>query len=105
MSNLEMFGVSMSDDSTLRLERAEKATAAVMAELVRATGKHGRFNSPHEAYAILLEEVDELWDDIKKNRSTTAYIEAIQVAAMAVRFVVDCGLWDANGDLIDPSQF
>ena len=47
------------------------------------------FNSYHEGYAIIKEESDELWDEIKsKNRlSINLYIEATQVAAMAVRFM------------------
>lgn len=57
-------------------------------ELHMATSHFGPFSSPHEGFAILKEEVDELWDDIKANRDPRA--EAIQVAAMAVRFLMDC---------------
>lgn len=50
-------------------------------------------NSPHEGYGVLMEEVDELWTWIKtkqKNRDLAAMRrEAIQVAAMAVRFAHD----------------
>lgn len=60
-------------------------------ELERATKKYGSFASPHEGYAILKEEVDELWDAIKANESPQRKREeAIQVAAMALRFVLDC---------------
>ena len=52
---------------------------------------YGDFNSAHEGYAILLEEVDELWDHVKisqrKRDLGAMYKEAIQVAAMAVKFV------------------
>ena len=43
----------------------------------------------HEGYAIIKEELDELWEEIKsKNRTpTNLYIEAMQVAAMGVRFM------------------
>jgi hypothetical protein len=50
------------------LEALDGILAAVRQEIVRARSKHGRFHSPHEAYAVLLEEVDELWDDVKANR-------------------------------------
>lgn len=77
----------------LRLERAEHVLKLVLAEVSRATRRYGAFNSSHEGYGVLQEEVDELWDDIKKNRAEHAGEEAIQVAAMAVRFVVDCVPW------------
>jgi hypothetical protein len=54
---------------------------------------HAPFNSAHEGYAVLLEEVDELWAEVKKRRSERdderMGLEAIQVAAMAVRFLLD----------------
>ena len=61
----------------------------VAEELKRATSQHGGFASWHEGYAVLLEEVEELWDEVKrKNRNVyAARKEAIQVAAMAVKFV------------------
>lgn len=51
-------------------------------------------NSAHEQYAVLLEEVDELWAHVKTNQKKrdpkAMYKEAIQVAAMALRFAVEC---------------
>lgn len=67
----------------------ESALRLVSAELDRATDKFGPFNSTHEGYAVILEEVDELWDEVKSNDPDRAIEEAIQVAAMAIRFVVD----------------
>ena len=59
-------------------------------ELGQATAKFGKFNSPHEGYAVLKEEVDELWDDIKSNNSLYSQRqEAIQIAAMAIRYILD----------------
>ena len=63
----------------------------VLAELDIATAKFGSFNSSHEGYAILKEEVDELWDEVKANRPNRAREEAVQVAAMAIRFLIDLG--------------
>lgn len=64
--------------------------ASVRAEVIRAQTKHPRpFASPHEGYGILAEEVDELWDDIKADRNDAARSEAVQVAAMAVRYLVE----------------
>ena len=62
-------------------------------EFERATEKHKTFNSAHEGYAVLLEEVDELWEEVKKKYEkrdgTKMRKEAVQVAAMAIRFIVD----------------
>jgi hypothetical protein len=70
-----------------------RAMKVVMYELDKATKKNGAFNSAHEAYAVLLEEVDELWDDIKVNKgySQEAMLEAMQVSAMAMRYLIDFG--------------
>jgi hypothetical protein len=68
----------------------------VKVELLDATNKFGAFHNAHEAYAVLLEEVDELWDEVKRKqregyeRLRRMQEEAIQVAAMAVRLVLDC---------------
>ena len=63
----------------------------VVQELRAATAIHGQFNSAHEGYAVLLEEVDELWDEIKMRKHDAAKIrdEAKQVAAMAIRLIMD----------------
>lgn len=50
-------------------------------------------NSAHEGYGVLAEEVDELWDHVKVRQDKRDLVamrkEAIQVAAMAIRFVYD----------------
>jgi hypothetical protein len=52
-------------------------------------------NSAHEGYAVLAEEVDELWDHVKVQQGKRDVVEmtyeAVQVAAMALRFIVDVG--------------
>lgn len=62
-------------------------------ELVSAVRKHNCFNSAHEGYAVILEEVEEFWEEIKKRREirdpNRLKGEAIQVAAMALRFIID----------------
>lgn len=62
-------------------------------EALSAAKKHAPMSSAHEGYAVMLEEVDELWEHVKTNpkrRDMSAMRqEAVQVAAMAIRFVVD----------------
>lgn len=65
----------------------------VFDEVYTATEKWPPFNSAHEGYGVLLEEVDELWDHVKtsqkKRNLEEMKKEAIQVAAMAVRFALE----------------
>jgi len=60
----------------------------IATELDNAYAKHGREPwGRHEFYAILQEEVDELWDDIKADSPQELVIrELIQVAAMCFRY-------------------
>ncbi len=66
----------------------------VVAEYYSATSQYGPFSSAHEGFAVLLEEVDELkaevWKSPKKRDIKAMRAEAIQVAAMAIRFISDC---------------
>lgn len=62
---------------------------AVLVELQKATEKFGPFASAHEGYAVLLEEVDELWHEVKHGSLDRQREEAVQVAAMALRFLID----------------
>lgn len=72
------------------LENLHRAWSAVNKELRRATDLYGPMRSPHEGYAVLKEEVDELWDDIKTNAPTADQRkEAVQIAAMAIRYILD----------------
>lgn len=61
----------------------------VDAEIDRATAKHGAFYSAHHGYAVILEELDEAWDEIKANNSTKTREEMVQVAACAIRYLMD----------------
>jgi hypothetical protein len=68
----------------------------VIAELRRAQADYPPFASAHEGYAIILEELDELWIEVMKRPDRrlgrAMRDEAKQVAAMALRFMIDvCG--------------
>lgn len=67
----------------------------IKCEIESATSKFGSFHNAHEGYAVLLEEVDELWENVKLNQKTPNRLdlikdEAIQVAAMSIRLIHDC---------------
>lgn len=73
------------------------ALEAVLEKLQRARRLHPTpYRSAHEGYAILLEEVDELWAEVKAQpgslRDRRIRAEVIQVATVACRFLLDvCG--------------
>jgi len=70
---------------------AQRTAEDVLDEYWRARRTHAPMRGTHEGYAVILEELDELWDEVKvkhpdKDRMRA---EAIQVAAMALAFVVE----------------
>jgi len=83
------------------IAKADKETLAkVEDELRRARSLHIDYHSGHEGYAVILEELDELWEEVRKRHQDKAAMrrEAIQVAATALRFVVDvCGEEESDG--------
>lgn len=75
----------------------------IRGELGRAMKLHAPMNSPHEAYAVILEEIEEFWDDVKINpkkldehekakRIAHMQMELLQIAAMCIRTTIDCNL-------------
>ena len=74
----------------MSLEKCINDTKIMVGKALAAWPK---FNSAHEGYAVLLEEVDELCDEVKKNQKNREielmYKEASQVAAMAIRFMYE----------------
>lgn len=83
--------------STLnQIKKRDQILDDVSQEIESALTRYGDFKSPHEGYAILKEEVDELWDYIKSDQGDTflARDEAIQVAAMAVKYAMSYGAKD-----------
>lgn len=62
-------------------------------ELAKAEAKHAPMNSAHEGHSVIREEVEELWDHVKADTgySPAARKEAIQIAAMAVRYILNLG--------------
>lgn len=68
----------------------DDVTQDVVRELRRATAKFGAFASGHEGIAILREEYLELEREVFWGKHpSNVRAEAVQVAAMAIRFIVD----------------
>jgi hypothetical protein len=75
-------------------QRARRTMQAVLDEYDAACTKHPeKHHSAHESFAVLLEEVDELKAEVWKKQSKRDLAkmrkEAVQVAAMALRFITD----------------
>lgn len=65
-------------------------------ELERANETNrATFASPHEGYAVLLEEVHELFDEVRKKHPEKDKLreEAIQIGAMAIKFILSLENW------------
>ena len=74
--------------------RAKQAFRLVKAELERATAKHGAMPTAHHGYGVIKEEFREFEDEVFKreiDRDALAE-EATQLAAMAIRFLIDVAL-------------
>ena len=77
------------------MNKIDEILMEIKIEFLEATEKFPKFNSAHEGYAILLEEVNELWENVKLNQSNPFRLkkireEAIQVGAMTLRLIYDC---------------
>ena len=64
------------------------------AELGKALRKYPtKLHGPHEGYSVILEELDELWEEVKrkpKKRSAARMRkESIQIAVTALRFAME----------------
>jgi hypothetical protein len=65
---------------------------AVAAEVAKARAKHpGEIHTPHEAFGVIWEELDEFWDEVRAQRHDPHQMlkELIQTAAMCQRAAED----------------
>ncbi|MCO6185898.1 hypothetical protein [Rhizobium sp. L1K21] len=68
--------------------------AEIAAEVRRAESLHAPMHSPHEGWSIIFEELEELREHVRADtgRSEEARKEAIQIAAMGLRYALNlCG--------------
>lgn len=80
-------------DCDCRRQSEDDPLAEMCAEANRAAAMWPPFNSAHEGFAVLLEEVEELkahvWTNQKRRDLAAMRREAVQVGAMALRFIRD----------------
>lgn len=65
---------------------ASEIDATIRQEIELAERRYGDFSSTHEAYGVLAEEMAELLEAIRSNKSESIREECVQVAAVATRF-------------------
>lgn len=80
--------------AVMKNEDYQETVKEVLTETLRAKTLFPiDFHNHHEGYAVILEELDELWDEIKRNQRNYDLVnqrkEAIQCAAMCVRFATE----------------
>lgn len=77
-------------DVAAQVVALELAAAEARSAAMKTTAEWGGFNSAHEAFAVLAEELDELKAHVwtkQRNRDLAAMrAEALDVAAVAIRF-------------------
>lgn len=72
------------------LRKREAVAEAVDEELWAAINKFGAMAGPHEGWAVIKEELDELWEEVRGDQDPQRMREeAEQIAAMAERFILD----------------
>jgi hypothetical protein len=73
------------------IDAADGALLDLTDELALAQERFAPFNSPHEGIAVIEEEFLELRQHVYGNTgtSTEARDEALQIAAMALRYIID----------------
>lgn len=66
-------------------------------EIIEAEKTFGHFNSPHEFYGVLLEEIDELKDHVRGDTADTGKgcYEALQIASVCLRWIDQCNRFDS----------
>jgi len=80
---------------------ASKFEKLVRAEIAGARERHEPIHSLHEGYSVILEELQELWEEVMRKRSLRDHdnirLELVQIAAVATRVCEDLGFIDYRG--------
>ena len=70
----------------------DKVLTEIRDEVYGMVREHGDFKSLHEGYAVILEELEELWDEVKRPAETRDLrrlrAEALDVASSAAKFAL-----------------
>lgn len=72
-------------------DRIREIAMEIVAEVEKAVRKHAPMHSPHEGWSVIFEELEELREHVRADtgRSDEARKEAIQIAAMGLRYALN----------------
>lgn len=101
--DLEVYKMENHNDSIVKCYQE-----AIRFEMNNGISQFGKFNSLHEAYSIILEEIDEFWELVKQNpkkmnendkiiRKDNMIKELIQICSMGLETIVLLEQHDIKG--------
>jgi hypothetical protein len=72
-------------------DRIREIAMEIAAKVERAERKHPPMHSPHEGWSVIWEELEELREHVRADtgRSAEARKEALQIAAMGLRYALN----------------
>lgn len=70
-------------------EITESAIKALLSQLTRDFRDYAPISSQHEGFALLKERLDQLWQFVQRREREEAMHEALLLAAVAMRFVIE----------------
>jgi hypothetical protein len=75
-----------------KIENEDQLWAMLKDRCRVAVEKYGPFKSYHEGYAVILEELDELWDEVKKRSNKRNHLlireECVDIAVAAIKLAL-----------------
>lgn len=92
----------MRTEAQLSDHRLDQIFNDLRRELAAAIMKHAPMHSAHEGHSVIREELEELWEHVREDTGHTARArkEALQVAAMGIRYAYDLCKDAPNGGLL-----
>ena len=86
----------MKEMDELRVSSMEKILNDIKKEVQTVELKFPAYNSSHEGYALIAEELNELWDLVKARSHDykAEYLEAKHIACTAIRYMQMCAKHD-----------
>lgn len=101
-----MIRTSVQPRRIYRADEIERVVDLVRRELVKATGKHRQILTVHEGVGVVLEEYREFEAEVFRQQIDESALrkEALHVAAMGARFVLDLLVDEQGAPPAEPEE-